>query len=65
MVICEFLFFGQDPPSPTDPVVTAVLRFNLLFVPMLISQLGLLLAAQPWYLGEHMLEKEAKCISRP
>lgn len=51
--------------SPAALVVSAALRFNLPFMPMLISQLGLLLTTQRLYASEHMPAKAtaAKCIS--
>lgn len=63
------IFFSscQDFASPAALVVSAALRFNLPFMPMLISQLGLLLTTQRLYASEHMPAKAAvaKCISLP
>lgn len=61
-----------DLPSTTALILTAVLRSNLPFMPVLISRLCLLLTTQgdikqQFYSTEHMLVKAAtaKCISLP
>lgn len=61
-----------DSPSTAALILTAVLRSSLPFMPVLISQLCLLLTTQgdikqQSYSTEHMLVKAAtaKCISLP
>lgn len=64
------IFLYLDLLSTAALILIAVLILNLPFMPVLISQLSLLLTTQDdikqqSYLTEHMLVKTAKCISLP